>query len=576
MSPSIQPHAGSTKEGLPDLCGQTLADFRVLRLLGQGGMGQVYLAEQVSLKRKVALKILRSDMPPEAKVKALARFRQEAEAVAQVTHANIVQVYAYGEADGMPYMALEYVEGRNLREFIVKKGPPDLLISLSIMRQIAAALQRASELGIIHRDIKPENILLTRKGEVKVADFGLSCWHEGDHRQLNLTATGVTMGTPLYMSPEQVEGKAVDPRTDIYSFGVTCYFMLTGQPPFRGSTAFEVALQHVQKEPEPLTAIRPDLPPLLCEIVHKMMAKNPADRYQTCRDLLRDVARVREGLGGTTGAISPQSLQNKLAELAPASDGELLNFDIHKPASSPSNATIVTSVPRPAQRPKKWVIAGIVGSLVLAACIGMGLSWKDRRKPGPLPGTEGIRPVDASVADKIYLPSKREQALRLLVDQTLNVRGAANPDKGGFGNCMELGLFYLDEDRLDEAEKHFDRLATFKEPSFLALGRTGKAIVLAARNKASESNTLLDKVFNPLGNAPGRGGKKGALPPGVLPRTLQAELAPIMPLVNSPRGRDWLGRARWNNRKNGVKEEVVPRFLVRKFPLPQAEAKGKS
>ncbi len=573
MSTSTHPHAGSPVEGQPDLCGQTLADFRILRKLGQGGMGQVYLAEQESLKRKVALKILRTDMPPEAKVKALVRFRREAEAVAQVTHANIVQVYAYGEADDMPYMALEYVEGRNLREFVTKKGPPDLLVGLSIMRQIGAALQRASELGLVHRDIKPENILLTRKGEVKVADFGLSCWHEGDHQQLNLTAPGVTMGTPLYMSPEQVEGKGVDPRTDIYSFGVTCYFMFTGQPPFRGSTAFEVALQHIQNQPEPLGAIRPDMPPLLCEIVHKMMAKDPAHRYQSCRDLLRDVARVREGLSSSTGAISAQALQDRLAEVNPASDSEL-TFDIQKPHSSSKSATIPTLVPPPAS--KRWVVVGIVSSLLLAGGIGMGLAWKDRRKPGPFPGTEGIRPVDASLADGVHLPSKREQALRMLVDQTLAVRPGVNPDKNGFGNCMDLGLFYLDEGRLDDAEKHFDRLATFKESSFLALGRTGKAIVLAVRNKAAESNALLDKVFNPWGNAPGPAAKKGPLPPAGIGRRLQLEIAPIMPLVNSPRGRDWLSRTRWFNHKNGIKEEVVPRFLVSKFPLPKAEAKGKN
>src|SRR3954462_15064343 len=198
-----------------DLSGRTLADFHVLRKIDQGGMGQVYLAEQVSLKRKVALKILRPEMA--ASPQALARFKAEAEAVARATHANIVQVYAFGEAEGMPYMALEYVEGRNLRDYLAKKGPPDLMIALSIMRQIAAALQRASELGIVHRDIKPENILLTRKGEVKVADFGLSRCFDDTGQALHLTQSGVTMGTPLYMSPEQVEGKPVDHRTDIYS-----------------------------------------------------------------------------------------------------------------------------------------------------------------------------------------------------------------------------------------------------------------------------------------------------------------------------------------------------------------------
>src|SRR5262249_8945554 len=218
------------------------------------------------------------------------------------THANIVQVYAIHDADGQHYMALEYVEGRNLKDYLAKKGPPDVLLALSIMRQAASALQRASELGIIHRDIKPDNILLTRKGEVKGADLGLPRCLAGD-QPLNLTASGVTMGTPLYMSPEQVEGKPLDARTDIYSLGVTCYHMLSGEPPFRGSNAFEVALHHVRTEPPPLASVRPDLPPDLCAIVHKMMAKEPENRYQSCRELLKELVRVREGLSGMTCGI---------------------------------------------------------------------------------------------------------------------------------------------------------------------------------------------------------------------------------------------------------------------------------
>src|SRR5262245_59783736 len=199
MTEATQTDATPTGERPPavDLTGRTVGDFHVLRSLGRGGMGEVYLAEQRSLQRKVALKILRSDLA--ANPTALKRFKQEALAVAQATHANIVQVYACDEADGVTYMALEYVEGRNLKDFIAKKGPPDLLLAISIMRQVAAALQRAGELGIIHRDIKPENILLTRKGEVKVADFGLSRVLEGDRPAVNLTQSGVTMGTPLYM-----------------------------------------------------------------------------------------------------------------------------------------------------------------------------------------------------------------------------------------------------------------------------------------------------------------------------------------------------------------------------------------
>ncbi|HKD35981.1 MAG TPA: serine/threonine-protein kinase, partial [Pirellulales bacterium] len=169
---------------------------------------------------------------------------------------------------------------------------------VSVMRQTAAALAKAADQGIVHRDIKPENIMLTRAGEVKVADFGLArITGEGD--SLNLTQTGMTMGTPLYMSPEQVEGRPLDPRSDIYSFGVTCYHVLAGEPPFRGETALSVALQHVKAQPERLENRRADLPPGLCRIVHKMLAKDPNERYPDARELLRELRSLEiEGVSG--------------------------------------------------------------------------------------------------------------------------------------------------------------------------------------------------------------------------------------------------------------------------------------
>src|SRR5262249_10660744 len=158
-----------------------------------------------------------------------------------------------------------------------------------------------------HRDIKPENILLTRKGEVKVADFGLSRVFGGD-QDLHLTQSGMTLGTPLYMSPEQVQGRALDPRADIYSFGVTCYHMLAGQPPFGAGSTFEVALQHVQNEPRPLAEVRPDLPPELCGLVHRMMSKDPDKRPQSGREILRELSQPRGPAGanpfaGLTAAV---------------------------------------------------------------------------------------------------------------------------------------------------------------------------------------------------------------------------------------------------------------------------------
>ncbi len=364
MEETVEPTLQSNSDApavsrLNDLTGRTLGDFQLIRRIGQGGMGQVYLARQLSLKRQVAVKILRTDLT--ANVTALQRFQLEAEAVARINHANIVQVYAIGESDGLNYMALEYVEGRNLREYLSKKGPPDLPITLNIMRQIAAALQRAHELGIVHRDIKPENILLTRKVEVKVADFGLSrCF--ADEQPSNITQSGVTMGTPLYMSPEQVKGKQVDPRSDIYSFGVTCFHILAGEPPFRGETPFEVALQHVQSEPQPLTDF--GVPEELAALVHKMMAKKVDDRYQTAREVLRDLLKLRESMGF---AQAGQGVQTGV--MPSPSVFSTRTVPVHEPEPTPQAP--------PRKRKYPWILALFVA--VTGIGLGLTIHWRTHR-----------------------------------------------------------------------------------------------------------------------------------------------------------------------------------------------------
>ena len=291
--------------------GQLLGEFKLLRRLGQGGMASVWLAEQTSLHRNVALKLLRPDlMADDTYVK---RFQTEAKAAAGLNHPNIVQVYIIGEAEGQHFIAQEYVQGNTLKSFVQKKGPVDLQLGLHLMRQVAGALQAAGERGIVHRDIKPENIMLTRKGEAKVADFGLAQLTHGSEK-LNLTQEGVTMGTPLYMSPEQVNGKKLDARSDIYSFGVTCYHMFAGRPPFLGETAVSVAVQHLQDDPRPLKELRPDLPQTVCDLVHRMMAKQPDQRYPDAATVLEDVRKLIKALKESTRLD-----QVKLAELEPAS-----------------------------------------------------------------------------------------------------------------------------------------------------------------------------------------------------------------------------------------------------------------
>src|SRR5262245_53658712 len=244
----------------PDLSGRRLGDYQLLRRLGRGGMAEVYLAEQLSLKRQVAFKVLKGSLAGDDAY--IRRFHHEAQAAAKLVHANIVQIHEVGCIDGIHYIAQEYVSGQNVKQLLARRGQGlEPALTVSILRQVAAALHKASEQGIIHRDIKPENIMLAQSGEVKVADFGLA--RVASQEAMNLTQVGITMGTPLYMSPEQVEGKPVDPRSDIYSLGVTCYQMLAGHTPFDGDTALAIAVQHLKNEPKRLEELRPDLPPAL-------------------------------------------------------------------------------------------------------------------------------------------------------------------------------------------------------------------------------------------------------------------------------------------------------------------------
>jgi len=475
------PTTGTPPGEMADLTGKTLGDFRLLRKLGQGGMGQVYLAEQVSLNRKVALKLLRPDFA--ANRTALERFRLEAQSVARVTHANIVQVYQVGEEQDLHFMALEYVEGRNLRDYLARKGPPEVLLALSIMRQVGAALQRASELGIIHRDIKPENILLTRKGEVKVADFGLSRVLEGDQPAVNLTQSGVTMGTPLYMSPEQVEGKALDFRTDIYSFGVTCYHMLAGEPPFKGTSAFEVALKHVREEPPPLPSIRPDLPADLCAVVHKMMAKDPAGRYQSGKELLKDLARLRESLSGQTGFV-------------PLAGTALVEQDEKSTPSLPALSARTALLP--SRKRRGLLVALFLASIIVAGTAGAVFGWMRQKGNSPPDGeTAKIEPGLAPDASPLE-EREKDREKRLLAEfkhhLTFDSQKGFSNAKLGAEICLEYALPLLKRpDRIKDAEDRFKELErlgnTYKGGEWCTVvGILGRGLVLAFKDKPEESN----------------------------------------------------------------------------------------
>jgi TolB-like protein/tRNA A-37 threonylcarbamoyl transferase component Bud32/Tfp pilus assembly protein PilF len=263
--------------------------YKILEEIGQGGMGIVYKAEDIKLKRCVALKFLPPHLMDSPELKE--RFLVEAQAAAALNHPNICVIYEIGESSEHPYIAMEYVEGETLRDK-VKKGPLKAEEALTIASQVAAGLGEAHRKGIIHRDIKSANIMVTAKGQAKVMDFGLAKLQGGS----SLTKSQTTLGTVAYMSPEQARGDELDQRTDLWSLGVVLYEMLTATMPFRGDHDQAVIYAILHHEPEPLKKLRAEVPAGLDEIVGQSLAKKPADRYRTMEELREDVEAVAEGL----------------------------------------------------------------------------------------------------------------------------------------------------------------------------------------------------------------------------------------------------------------------------------------
>lgn len=277
--------------------GDHVGAYRIERELGSGGMADVFYAVHEGLRRPAAIKVLSPSLATEEV--HLQRFMQEARAAASLVHPNIVQVYDVGQDGEHRYIAQEYIPGSNLRQYVTAgkpasqncdaESPPsdrplELSETLSILLQILAALNKSATSGIVHRDIKPENIMLTTEGEVKVADFGLARVLLGDDPQL--TRAGTTLGTPMYMSPEQIQEGAVDIRSDLYSLGVTLYHMLTGRPPFTGETPLALAMKHVQAEVPDIRQLREGLPDSIVELVSRLLEKNPDNRFATPSEVL--------------------------------------------------------------------------------------------------------------------------------------------------------------------------------------------------------------------------------------------------------------------------------------------------
>ncbi|HEU5262361.1 MAG TPA: serine/threonine-protein kinase [Gemmatimonadales bacterium] len=293
-----------------DLVGQVVADrYHVVKKLGEGGMGQVYLAEHVKMGRKSAIKVMNPSLVHDPD--ALARFNREAANASRITHTNVCAIYDFGEtSEGLVYLAMEFIEGEPLTDVLEREGALPIPRAVGIFVQVADALQAAHDLGIVHRDLKPDNIMLTRGRDgsdvVKVVDFGIAKAVGGDDTQ-KVTKTGLVVGTPEFMSPEQLSGDAVDGRSDIYSLALVLFKMLTGRLPFEATTVQETMIKRLTDEPLALRAARPDLrfPPGLQETIDAALTRTRVERYQSAVKFANDVASI---VGVQRGVGSPASL----------------------------------------------------------------------------------------------------------------------------------------------------------------------------------------------------------------------------------------------------------------------------
>ena len=382
-----------------NLVGSVLADrYHIVRRIGEGGMGQVYLAEHVKMRRRSAVKVLHQGMVNDPD--AIARFNREASNASQIQHPNVAAIYDFGETDdGLIYLAMEFIDGEPLRKVIERQGALPAAQAADITRQVADALDAAHEMGIIHRDLKPDNIMIARgrNGEdvAKVVDFGIAKATSGDDQKV--TRTGLAIGTPEYMSPEQLSGDALDNRTDIYSLGLVAFNMLTGQLPFPAVSSREAMIARLTERPRTLAEIKDDVawPPELQTVMDRALASQPQERYARAGDFGRGLVRAVDAM-----PESALSSTGTLAIAVPHPNAPTVQRPVPKP---PATVPVPTPpAPRqPGRRPTP-LIAGaptqvdgtgagrvvLTAFIALAVIVGGGATWyifNSRGKPAVPP-----------------------------------------------------------------------------------------------------------------------------------------------------------------------------------------------
>jgi serine/threonine protein kinase len=384
--------------------GRLISHYRVVELLGSGGMGDVYLARDERLGRRVALKLLPEYLTDDAS--RVRRFRQEARAASALNHPNILTVYEIDQTGGRYFIATEYIEGVTLRRRL-KDGPLPLCAALDIAAQVAAALSKAHQAGIVHRDVKPENIMVNGDGHVKLLDFGLAKYESGlsPAADVTHTAPGLVMGTTAYMSPEQARGLAVDARTDIWSLGVVLYEMATGRQPFAGRTPSDVLAAVLDREPDLLDERLVNAPAELGRVIRKVLQKEPERRYQTVKDLALDLEDLRRRVDAPAERAADAVSRNGAGA-----------------SSSSADAATVSAGPSPVGRKRRRAFAWPAAALLLAAAGVFGVTLWRKASPevaAPPPAAAVARRINYWLTVQKYRGGKAYQAPFRLAGETV-------------------------------------------------------------------------------------------------------------------------------------------------------------
>ncbi len=345
-----------------------LGRYEILAELGKGAMGVVYRANDPLLSRTVAIKTVNMSTDADEKEEYEARFNQEARAAGGLNHPNIVTIHDIGRSGNVAYMAMEFLEGKELRSLMKPGEPLVTALALEIAAQVAEGLAYAHQHGVVHRDVKPANIMILDSGIAKITDFGIARMRSAEVK----TQTGIVMGSPRYMSPEQVAGKRAEPRSDIFSLGVIFYEMLTGKPAFTGEDVTSVMYQILNLVPPPPSSINPEVPAVLDFIVAKALAKTAEDRYQDAAELARDLRDSTIQVSATTrpSSIARPAAQPRLNQEAAQALARTL------PGERRDDGTLEVSGPAPALGLSK-AFNSLDATMKLAAYTGMADAMKD-------------------------------------------------------------------------------------------------------------------------------------------------------------------------------------------------------